>query len=256
MNTQQRNDLIAYMKPGDMMYMNGGDWTAALVDFGQGQLDKTWTAQLTHVVYMDKDGNISESTIEFGVVKQPNFPWISKLGVIQSGIKITPINQWAVDDGNAWPFLIVQRFDGVTADILAKATATGYSHQQKGFFYPIRELVGSLIAYFNYDFAGLFKWINPTAVAKWQANILAQNNPLNSRRAEYCIAYVDDCFKSGGFPIIPDSINESVSNLGCGMRRKDRAYTLRFVSHLGVNDYRKEAGQDFNPDCIKSYKQS
>ena len=255
MNKQQKDELLAFVKPGDEIYLNGGDWTATLVDYGQGQIDKTFTAKLTHVVFVDKDNNISESTIEFGFEKTNKFPFF-KVGVLKTGIEITPIADWAKDDGNCWPFLIVQRFNGMTQKIIDKATATAYQHKKDGFFYPIRELVGSLIAYWNFNIAGWFSKINPEMVAVWQKQILTRMNPLNSKRAEYCIAYVNDCLKSANFPIIPDSIEQSISNLGSGMRRIDREYDLHFISHPGVKDYHKNAGEEFDPNCIKNWKES
>jgi hypothetical protein len=108
----------------------------------------------------------------------------------------------------------------------------------KKLFYPVFELVGTLFAYFGYGIAKLLK------NEKEMTRILATRNPFDNKRGQYCIAFVNHCFEAVGRRLIPDGVNESVSDVGDGLRGRG-GYTLTELFPV-YTLYSKLAGRDFD----------
>jgi hypothetical protein len=240
MKEELKEKLRPLLQPGCLFYTGGKGFISKVVIYGQGRLDKTWTNAISHVMFVGNDGCIHESCITVG----KNFKTGKKAYV--SGVHIRPIEQWLNEAGKEdFAFTLVQKLDNITDEQIAKICEKSKSLKAKNMGYPVKELIGTLFASWNYNFAGLFKKINPKGVSKWQAKILSKENPLNNDNAMYCIAFAAHCFSAGGINILPDGINETVCKVGDGLKRKQLGYKLFFIKPPFV-DYVKEPGKDFD----------
>jgi len=228
MNNQVKDLLRGNSRRGSIIFIGSTDWTGQLVSAGESLVDKTSTNKLTHVVFRGSDGRVYESTIGTHVVDR-------KL-IFSSGVKITDFEKWM--NGVKARYILIMNLDGLTDKQIKIATGTALRLKEKKMYYPVFELVGTLMAGVAWTIAGWFK------NKKAQDKILASRNPLDGKNGEYCIAFVNHCFESAERRIIPVEINESVCNVGDGLRGHD-GFSLYQISP-NIKAYTKLSGEKFN----------
>jgi len=228
MNKLQRAILTVHARRGSIIYVTSKDWTSQLVRFGQSQRDDTWTANLTHVAFVGSDGYVYESTIEARAENMRlNF---------SSGVKITPLKSWR--GGSREEYLMIQDLICLDEKEIKAATGEALRLKRKKMYYPVFELVGTLLAGVAWSVARLFK--NKKAMQE----ILAARNPLDGKNGMYCVAFLNHCFAAAGIRLIPERINESVCSVADALRGHV-GYDL-YVIDPCLAIYRKEENEDFN----------
>lgn len=228
------------VKAGDVVYITTDGIISDLIGEAQTILDKTWTAKVTHVGFITKDGKVAESTFKWKFVFTKKFPFIGLH--IESGARVSPIDAWKKPK---YKFLFIQRFTKLSQEQIVTVSEQAERYVNAGLKYPIIELIGTLVAYANYVFLGWIRWMSPKFIDKCRRELLNKKNPFDRKNEMYCIAFVSACYRSAGFRLVQQGLNESISYVGAGMRSPNE-FKLMFNSGDCVVNYNQPENSPFD----------
>jgi hypothetical protein len=200
MNNQEFEIFKVKCNTGTLLFTKADDFLGKVIEYGQRLRDPTDpNCNLTHVAFVI-DNMIFESCI------------VQKGLWFKSGIMIRPLDAWKNKNFNSIVFKNINP-DKIIIELSIFFDCVKMESERlkaKKLFYPIIELIGTVMANISYKTTGMMFFMGKEWIEKKQCEIIKQTNVFDKSDRRYCAAFANHCFETAGLRLIPKTTEESV----------------------------------------------